>query len=79
MLWAFANELQFRCGAIATKPGETKMQIVHKTEKICFTARKEMKNCTAHTCTAHTFGSLEETAALRESVTSLCKLTVNRG
>lgn len=77
MLWVFADELQFRCGAIATKPGETRMQIVHKTEEVCFTARREMK--TAQHTPLDKVETLEEASEHRERVTSVCKLAVNRG
>lgn len=53
------------------------MQIAHETEEICFTARREMK--TSQHTPLHKVGSPEEPTEPQESVTSLCKLAVNRG
>lgn len=70
-------DFELWCGAIATKPGETRMQIVHKTEEVCFTARRKMK--TAQHTPLDKVETLEEATEPRERITSLCKLAVNRG
>lgn len=43
-----SDELRFRRGAIATKPGETKMQTVHKSRESLFTVRRETKLHSKH-------------------------------